>query len=123
MLKRRVDNSPHGMYFGGMRRLLLAAGAAILLAGCQGTPIGDAMIGDEKLAAMDDEYCQSIGAKPGSDAYVQCRMFKTGERQEGHRQAYRRAAGGLAATGASMQRRPVNCTSAPIGSSVSTTCY
>jgi hypothetical protein len=52
----------------GMKRLLVVA--AVLLVGCQGTPIGDAMIGKEKLAQMDDEYCQSIGATPKSDAYV-----------------------------------------------------
>lgn len=118
-----------------MNRVVAAALAAISLSACQGTPIGDAMIGEGKLAQMDDQYCQSIGAAPKSQAYVQCRMFKTAQREEGHRQAFRRAGAGFAAAGASMQQaaaynRPVNCTTTPrstfVGgapSSYSTSCY
>lgn len=106
-----------------------------ILCGCQGTPIGDAMIGKEKLAAMDDQYCQSIGAKKGSDIYVQCRMAKTAQRDAGHQRAFQNAGAGLAATGANMQRnaynnRTVNCTTTPqstfVGgtpSSYRTSCY
>lgn len=116
-----------------MKRLFLLG--ALVLAGCQGTPVGDAMIGKEKLAQMDDEYCQSIGARPKSDAYVQCRMFKTSQREQSHRAAFARAGAGMQAAGASMQgntyiRRPVNCTTTPrstfVGgtpSSYSTSCY
>lgn len=113
--------------------VLLAAVAA--LTGCQGTPIGDAMIGKEKLAEMDSAYCQSIGATKGSDTYMQCRMFKDAERQRNHQAAFQRAGAGLSAAGRSMQQnaamnRPVNCTSQPSSSwvggpvsSVRTTCY
>jgi hypothetical protein len=118
-----------------MKRVVAAAFAALSLTACQGTPIGDAMIGEEKLAQMDDQYCQSIGATPKSQAYVQCRMFRTGQRQESHRQAFQRAGASFAAAGANMQRtaaanRPINCTSTPTSTwvggpvrQVNTTCY
>lgn len=115
-------------------KLLVAVAAVLVLSGCQGTPIGDAMIGKEKLAAMDDEYCRSIGASPGTNGYLQCRMFKTSQREQGHQAAYQRAGASLAATGANMQstaaaNRPVHCTSTASGTlvgrptQVNTTCY
>lgn len=113
--------------------LLVFVGAA--LAGCQGTPIGDAMIGKEKLAEMDDQYCQSIGAKKGTDVYVQCRMVRTSERDASHQRAFARAAAGFAVAGASLRQsaynnRSLNCTTTPqstfVGgtpSSYRTSCY
>lgn len=107
----------------------------LALTGCQGTPIGDAMIGKEKLAEMDDQYCQSIGAKKGSDIYVQCRMAKTAERDSNHQRAFARAGAGFAGAGASLRQnaynnRPVSCTTTPqstfVGgtpSSYRTSCY
>lgn len=96
-------------------------GAILAASGCQGTPIGDAMIGKEKLAQMDDEYCRSIGAKPETPMYIQCRMYKTAERDRGHQAAYQRAGAGFANAGqsygnamqnnASTYRAPVNCRS------------
>lgn len=108
--------------------------SVVVLAGCQGTPVGDAMIGKEKLAAMDDDYCRSIGAIPGSNPYIQCRMFRTAERNRSHQAAFQRAGASMAATGAAMQNnaianRPVNCTSTASGTfvgrptQVNTTCY
>lgn len=117
-----------------MKRVLILCVVAAL-SSCQGTPIGDAVIGKEKLAQMDDQYCQSIGAKPGTDGYTQCRMFKTSERQRGHQLAFQRAGAGLSAVGANMQNsayvaRPVNCTSTPTSTwvggpvrQVNTRCY
>lgn len=58
------------------------------LASCQGSVVGDAMAGKEGLAQQDDEYCRSIGAKPGSDIYVQCRMVSTQNRQSRHASAW-----------------------------------
>ncbi|MEH3109029.1 MAG: hypothetical protein PGN22_02860 [Agrobacterium cavarae] len=113
--------------------LLVFVGAA--LAGCQGTPIGDAMIGKEKLAEMDDQYCQSIGAKKGTDVYVQCRMVRTSERSANHQRAFARAGAGFEGAGASLRQnaynnRPVSCTTTPqstfVGgapSSYRTSCY
>ena len=117
-----------------MKRLVAAFCAALSLSACQGTPIGDAMIGEEKLAQMDDKYCQSIGAGPKTQSYAQCRMMKTMQREQSHQQDRQRAAG-FAAAGAAMQPsmstyRPVNCTTTPrstfVGgtpSSYSTSCY
>ncbi|MGN7962190.1 hypothetical protein [Brucella sp. 22210] len=108
-----------------MKSILILASSLIVLAGCQGTPIGDAMIGKEKLAAMDDSYCKSIGAAPNTNAYVQCRMFKTAQREQSHQRAYSRASASLANTGNQMQanarnqqlinamNKPVTCTRVP----------
>lgn len=105
-----------------MKRLIVFA--AVVLAGCQGTPVGDAMIGKAKLAMMDDEYCRSIGAVPKSDTYMQCRMYRDAQREQNHRAAFARAGAAFSAAGASMQaNRPVNCTSRRIGYTVSTSCY
>ena len=116
-----------------MKRIVLLVLLALI--GCQGTPIGDAMIGKEKLAAMDDQYCQAIGAKKGTDVYVQCRMAKTAERDAGHQRAFARAGAGFAGAGASLRQnaynnRTVNCTTSPqstfVGggpSSYRTSCY
>jgi len=38
----------------------------VLLSGC---------VSVEERSAMDDSQCQSYGAEPGSEAYVQCRMW------------------------------------------------
>lgn len=93
------------------------------------------MIGEGKLAYMDDQYCQSIGAKPKSDTYVQCRMMRTAQREESHQRAYQRAAGFGAYGAASMQQnattyRPTNCTYTPVSTwvggpvrQVNTACY
>lgn len=117
-----------------MKRMVAALFAGLLLSACQGTPIGDAMIGEEKLAQMDEQYCQSIGAGPKTQAYAQCRMMKTAQREQSHQLARQRAAG-FAAAGAAMQPststyRQVNCTTTPrstfvVGtpSSYSTSCY
>lgn len=117
-----------------MRLWVVGVVGMLVVTGCQGTPVGDAMIGSEKLSQMDDQYCQSIGAKPKTDAYVQCRMFKTSQRDQSHQLAFQRAAAGLQATGAQMQQnayanRPINCTSTATGTwvgtinRVNTTCY
>lgn len=86
--------------------------ALLALAGCQGTPIGDAMIGKEKLAAMDDEYCRSIGATPRTDTYAQCRMFRSAQRERSHQAAYQRASASMASTSASFNRAAANTTAA-----------
>jgi hypothetical protein len=43
-----------------------------------------------ELAAADDAKCQSYGARPGSDAYVQCRL--TMDTQRATDRSLRRAA-------------------------------
>jgi hypothetical protein len=58
-----------------MRFIVMALGAAIL-AGC---------VSAEQQAQMDGQECMSYGLKPGTDAYAQCRMRVTENRN--HQQA------------------------------------
>lgn len=59
-------------------RIVVVAAALLALTGCKSTA-------DRNAEA--DGYCQSIGARPGSDAYMQCRLVQQ------QRQDARRAAG------------------------------
>ena len=54
-----------------IRLLLICFGAAFLLAGCSATDRA-AWGWDDPDA--DDAKCRSYGAKPGTQAYIQCRM-------------------------------------------------
>lgn len=49
----------------------------------------------QEIAAADDTTCQSFGAKPGTDVYVQCRMQQQAHRdaQQAQRDAARRDVG------------------------------
>lgn len=118
MLKRRVDNSPHGMYFGGMRRLLLAAGAAILLAGCQ-----TEQPADQAQIQQLGETCQAYGFTPGSNEFATCIFQMDQQRMATNRQKRMAMAGALQQAGQSFQRNRVNCTTRPIGTTVYTNCY
>ncbi len=98
------------------------------LAGCAGTPIGDALTGKEKLAEQDDAYCRSIGGVPGTTPYMQCRMFRADQRQRSHQAAFSRASASMAATSASYSQqaasRPINCRSVyAADGAVRTNCY
>lgn len=108
-----------------MPRVLLAIMLASCLSACATGPT------PAQIAAADDASCQSYGASPGSDAYYQCRMAKDQQRQQ--------ARAALAAAILSRPApqpyylpppapvvaapRPLNCTSMPVGSMVSTQCY
>lgn len=130
MLKRRVDNSPHGMYFGGMRRLLSAAGAAILLTACQ----TEQPANQAQVQALG-ETCQAYGFQPGTNEFANCIFQMDQQRIDNNRQKRMAVAGALQGVGRGMQQRaqayrpPVRCTSTPNSSwiggpinSVSTTC-
>jgi hypothetical protein len=52
-------------------KIAVVAFASLLLGGC---------VSAEKLAAIDDQKCQSYGARPGSDAYTQCRVAMDNQR-------------------------------------------
>ena len=56
----------------------------LLLSGCAGSPLGDAIAGADKLAAQDDAYCESIGAAKGSPSYTNCRLTVTQQREDKH---------------------------------------
>ena len=64
--------------------LVAVVAAATAMSGCMTA---------EKLAARDDATCQSYGAKPTSDIYVQCRMAQDQTRAQ---QQMARAQGAMA---------------------------
>ena len=81
-----------------------------------------------------DAYCQSIGAKPGTDTYAQCRLTMLSQLRTDQAETRARlsAAGdAVIAAGAQIQanaaaqaaaNRPVNCTSVRTGNFVNTSC-
>src|SRR5688572_4606349 len=78
------------------------------LVGCAGSPI-ERMVAPEKAAAREDQYCQSLGASPGSERYQQCRMQLLAQAEMRHAAAME----GLSRAAASMQvpqSTTVNCT-------------
>lgn len=81
-----------------------------------------------ELDAQDVATCSGYGFKIGTDKFAECRMQLDGERRAGDQ--------AMAAAMLSrpqlptyspylvpMPRRPVNCTSMPIGNMVNTSCY
>ena len=103
-------------------RKTLALLAVCLLAGCAGTPVGDALIGPEKLAQQDDAYCRSIGAVGPN--YTNCRLFMTKDRADRHTAAINSAADSFQRAGDSFQRTGPNvtCTTTGPNSRRTTTC-
>lgn len=101
-----------------MKTLFLIA--LVCLSSCQGSVVGDALAGNEGLAKQDDAYCRSIGATPGKDIYVQCRLVATQNRQNRHASAwanYNRSVANMNAN----RPRTTNCNS--FGNSVNCTTY
>jgi hypothetical protein len=49
-------------------------------------PLRAACASAKERAAADDATCQGYGAKPGSDAYVQCRMVQDARRDQRRRE-------------------------------------
>ncbi|MER8373691.1 hypothetical protein [Mesorhizobium sp. M1406] len=48
-----------------LRLTIAALAASLAITGCMST---------EELAARNDQICRSYGARPGTDAYVNCRV-------------------------------------------------
>jgi hypothetical protein len=76
-------------------RFLMTFPILLVLMGCAGSPVGDALAGPEKLAAQDDGYCQSIGLKFGSNEYANCRLIQSEQRDRRHTARLGIAARGL----------------------------
>jgi hypothetical protein len=81
------------------------------LAGCAGSPIGDAIAGPEKLAKQDDTYCQSIGAAKGTPQYTNCRLTVTQQRENKHNVARAAALSSRSSTTCSGYGTTVTCNS------------
>lgn len=68
-----------------MLRPVLVASIAFSIAACNTAATtpgrGELFASSEEIAAKDDTICRSYGAKPGSDAYVQCRTANAQQRQ------------------------------------------
>lgn len=112
-----------------MRRIVFV-GLLMALASCQ---TGEPDIAARRAAAdkAQDAQCRSFGAKPGSNAYVQCRTTLYAQARDEDQQRRRMAAayllnrkGSQPAAPYQMQTfKPTNCTSMRNGVMVNTTCY
>lgn len=81
-----------------MKTVLLALCAAFLLTGCVTTYEGE-------LALDDHDQCVSYGAKPGTEAYTNCRL--TLSNQNAYAAAQRRQSGAaLVALGTAVKNQP-----------------
>jgi hypothetical protein len=88
-----------------MRALLLPV--LLVVAGCALSPEyrarmqAQAVVQQQAQDAADDAHCRSLGAQPGSTAYVYCREATANNRQAAD-EAQREAWLGLSQTGAQM---------------------
>lgn len=103
--------------------LLIAAAAALALAGCSSLRGPSA----DQLAAAQDAQCRSYGSTPGSAAYVNCRTQLAGQYAEAEQRRRIAIADGIAAHPVEFHPLPVkptiNCTTNTYGSqTVYTSC-
>lgn len=118
-----------------MRWMIVVVGMGLALTGCQSGPTPEE---EQAIQQGHDRQCTSMGARRGTDAYVNCRvtMMQIQATEEASETARRRAvynsiAGSLdnfsrqqAAIASQPISQPVRCTSRPMGAgTVSTTCY
>ena len=102
-------------------RVLSVAIIGLALAGC---------VSPQQMAAQqsasDDAECRQIGARPGTDIYVQCRMFKQQQRTR-KAEADAASSAALLAYGSQMMAGPsrleTTCTSTRMGFQTVTNCY
>ena len=95
-------------------RIVMIVGLGLAMAGCAGSPVGDAIAGPEAVAAREDAYCRSIGLNPGTPEHANCRMTVNNQRQQRHQAAIQGNATGLQQWGQSIQTgQPQTVTSAP----------
>ncbi len=106
-------------------RILIVLAASISLAGCAEYQAEQAA----QIAASDDAQCASYGARPGTDAYIQCRMNLDNQRQANRRAvvgAYLEAQRQNTYQPTPVYQIPTNrstsCTSVLNGQIVNTTC-
>jgi hypothetical protein len=90
-----------------MSKVILVLLAMLPLAGCAGMR--------QEMARMDDQTCQSYGARPGTDMYTKCRLQLRAEARGG--------GGGGGTTAAVPIYAPVECTTMPgLGGMSTTSC-
>lgn len=106
-----------------MRNMLVAVTVCVfsgVLAGCAGSPIGDAIAGPEKLAQQDDAYCRSIGAE--GSAYTNCRLLVSQQRDARHTARLGMAMGAMNNITVAPSSGPVTCTTTGLSTMRTTTC-
>jgi hypothetical protein len=59
---------------------LLTVALILPLTGCLGMSEAEIAAKKAESASQDDQTCKSYGAKPGSDAYISCRVAQTQRR-------------------------------------------
>lgn len=107
-----------------MKSMIQVLSVCVLLAGCQGSVVGDALAGKEGRDSQDDQYCQSIGARKGTDLYVQCRMQVSQNRDMRHAAAWANYNRGIANMNAyQQQNRMVTTNCNRFGNSVNCTSF
>jgi hypothetical protein len=99
------------------KRIILIIALALTVGGCAAS---------RTITQDDDAVCKSMGASPGTNAYVQCRLAQQARRDAAHRDIGDR----LQRAGAAMQSldppptRGMHCTSTPmLGGSRDIDCY
>lgn len=88
-------------------RVIGAFSGFLLLSGCAGSPVADALAGPEKLAQQDDAYCKSIGLDFGTNQYAGCRMMQDQARAERHASSQALLAAGASVVASQPQPAPV----------------
>lgn len=96
--------------------------ALSLLSGCAGSPVGDAIAGPEKLAQQDDEYCRSIGARPGTPNYTNCRLTVSQQRDARHANRLAIAGAAISSMAPPPAPPPRTCQSVQVGHVWQTVC-
>jgi hypothetical protein len=86
-----------------LSRIAMIVALGLTMAGCAGSPVGDAIAGPEAVAAREDAYCRSIGLTLGTPEYANCRMSVNNQRQLRHQAAIQGTAAGLQQWGSQLQ--------------------
>jgi hypothetical protein len=57
-----------------MRKVVFWAGIGLILAGCGVRGTGEQFMSPDQIEAKDLATCQSLGARPGTQSYIDCRL-------------------------------------------------
>lgn len=98
-----------------MRAFVVMGVVALALTGCQTV---------EQASAEHDGYCQSIGAKPGSEMYAHCRLTLRGQLERRNAERARAIGEAFSEAGQQMsQPTSLRCRSDTFAGTTKTVCY
>lgn len=108
-----------------MKRVVVVCAVGLALGGCMTRARQEQQIAE--AGPKEDAFCRSIGAKPGSDAYVNCRTTMRQEllrSQAQERDRNSRVGDALIAAGGAISagRPTLNCQSSTFMGQTTTTC-